>query len=903
MSKDIPEILHEIPVFTQDAVDIPFVEFTLRNGLRLVIHEDHKAPIVAVNVWYHVGSKNEKPGKSGFAHLFEHLMFNGSEHFNDDYFQALLGIGATDLNGTTNHDRTNYFQNVPTAALDQVLWLESDRMGHLLGALDQAKLDEQRGVVLNEKRQRENVPYGCEQEIIVQEMYPNGHPYSWTVIGSEKDIEGATVEDCQQWFRSFYGAANATLVIAGDVDPKDILERVTKYFGDIPSGPPIIRPMVNVPRRQEDTRTNYQDRVPEARVVMVWNTPRLASREDALLNLAAAVLAGGKNSRLYKSLVYDRRLASSVSAYQWSKEIASNFIIEANARPGESISMIEEEIVCILQEFLETGPTQEELHRVRAQYFSGFIKGLERIGGFGGKSDVLASSTVYGGSPDSYKVYNNHIAAATAEDVRDACRLWLSQGKFTLTCDPLQEFITSGADADRSRIPDLQEVKAGVFPEVQRSRLENGLEIVLAQRPGAPTVIVEALLHAGFANDDDKSGLASLSMSMLDEGTRSMNSLEINEQLQLLGASLRCAASLDHAYVRLSTLKQSLTQSLLLFSEVLVHPTFPQEELERLKKEHLAAIQREQASPMPMALRVVPKLLYGTGHRYAQPLTGTGYADSLDKISREDVLTFYHDWIRPNNAQLIVAGDLTMEKTKEIIGDTLRAWEPGPVPVNPRPATVNGPSDTLYLLDRPGSLQSIVIGAYLIDAYDDASAIATEHMNDILGGQFISRINLNLREDKHWTYGARSLILDTLGQRPFLCYASVQIDKTVDSIHEIRKEFNDFVQERPATQGEFDKNQKNAIMALPGQWETNASVADSLSSLVKLKLPDNYYQTYPDKLRSLSLAEVHEISHKLVRPAMLNWFVVGDREKVWPSLRKAGFDQIVHIDTQGNEIQ
>jgi predicted Zn-dependent peptidase len=451
-------------------------------------------------------------------------------------------------------------------------------------------------------------------------------------------------------------------------------------------------------------------------------------------------------------------------------------------------------------------------------------------------------------------------------------------------------------------MPELQEVKPGRFPEVQRSQLENGLQIILAPRPGAPTVVVEALLNAGFANDGEKSGLASLTMAMLDEGTRSMNALEINEQLQLLGASLRCAAGLDRAYVRLSTLKQSLTQSLLLFGEILVHPTFPPDELERLKKEHLAAIQREQSNPMPMALRVVPQLLYGVGHRYAQPLTGTGYAHSLDRISREDVLTFYENWIRPNNAKLIITGDLTMQEAKDLIENSLHEWISASVPINPEPEAVQGTSDTLYLLDRPESLQSMVIGAYLIDAYRESTAIATEHMNDVLGGQFISRINLNLREDKHWTYGARSLILETKGQRPFLTYASVQIDKTVDSIHEIRKEFSEFIQDRPVTQAEFDKNQKNAILALPGQWETNAAVADSLAAIVKLGLPDDYFQYYPELLQRLSLREVHEISQDIVRPDALNWVIVGDREKIWPSLVNAGFRKIVHIDAEGKAV-
>lgn len=889
-----------VPVFSHTDIDIPFVSYTMPNGLRLVVHEDHKAPIVAINVWYHVGSKNERPGKSGFAHLFEHLMFNGSTHFNDDYFQALLAIGATDLNGTTNNDRTNYFQNVPTAALDQVLWLESDRMGHLLGALDQEKLDEQRGVVQNEKRQRENVPYGREQEIIVSEMFPKGHPYSWTVIGSMEDITGATLEDCREWFKSFYGAANAVLVISGDVDPQDVYQRVLKYFGEIPPGPAIARPKINIPHRVHQTRSEYQDRVPEARIVMAWNTPQLGTREDALLSLAASVLSRGKNSRLYKDLVYRKKIASSVSAYHWAKEISGNFLIEANAKPGESIAEIESVINDILLEFLEHGPTEEELQRVRALYFSGFIKGLERIGGFGGKSDILASSMVYGGTPDAYKKYNTYIATAVAEEIRDCCRKWLSKGRFTLTCHPLADYAAVGEGADRSQIPGLTTVQAGSFPQVQRARLENGLEIILAQRKGVPTVVVEAVIQTGFSYDGDKPGLTSLAMSMLDEGTRSMHALEISAQLELLGASLHCAAGLDHAFVRLSTLRQSLVQGMALFGEVLIHPVFPQGELDRLKKEHYASIQREKVNPMPMALRVVPKLLYGKGHRYAQPLTGTGYETALAGITRDDLISWYEKWIRPNNAELVVVGDLSMDEVMHMVSGILHDWQPSPVPALPLSGEISMQSNTLYLLDRPESLQSIVIGGYLIEPYNERTSIATEHMNDILGGQFISRINMNLREDKHWTYGARSFILDTKSMRPFLTYASVQMDKTLESIQEIRKEFHKFVTDNPVSKEEFVKNQNNAILALPGQWETNAAVADSLSTLIKLGLPDDYFQAYSERLRALSLEEVHMVSRSLVRADAINWFVVGDRDKILPQLHEADFSEIVLIDGEGN---
>jgi predicted Zn-dependent peptidase len=408
--------------FSPDDIDIPFTRYVLPNGLVLLVHEDHKAPIVAVNVWYHVGSKDEKPGKSGFAHLFEHLMFNGSEHFNDDYFQALDRMGATDRNGTTNSDRTNYFQNVPVGALDQILWLESDRMGHLLGAIDQAKLDEQRGVVQNEKRQGENQPYGRQYNLLTKAMYPEGHPYSWTVIGEMEDLNAASLEDVYEWFKNYYGTANAVLSIAGDVEPEAVYKKVLKYFGDIPSGPTLARHEVNIPIRHTDTRQTYQDRVPEPRIVMAWNTPQSGSREDAYLDLAASVLSSGKNARLYKKLIYEDQTASSVSAYQYGREIAGNFYVQANVKPGKSVEEVEKTLVAVLEDFIANGPTPEELARAKSSYFAGFIKGIERIGGFGGKSDILASNAVYFGDPEFYKTRMQWIADARPEDVQRAAR-------------------------------------------------------------------------------------------------------------------------------------------------------------------------------------------------------------------------------------------------------------------------------------------------------------------------------------------------------------------------------------------------------------------------------------------------------------------------------------------------
>ena len=368
-------------------LDIPYQKFVLANGLTVIVHEDHKAPIVAVNVWYHVGSKNETPGKTGFAHLFEHLMFGGSEHAKGRYIDAMERIGATALNGTTGEDRTNYFENVPTSALDYTLWMESDRMGHLLGSLDQRTLDLQRGVVQNEKRQDENGPYGIVEELITKNTYPAGHPYSWTVIGEMADLDAASMKDVRQWFKTYYGPSNVVLVLAGDIDAKTAREKVEKYFGDIPPGPPVARQRVWIAKMTGTHRQVAQDRVPQARLHKVWNIPQYGSADADYLKLVGDCLSWGKTSRLYKRLVYDDQIATSVSASASANEIGGQFYLTATASPGKDLAVVEKEADEELARFLKDGPTADELQRAKTRYEAVLIRGMERIGGFGGKAD------------------------------------------------------------------------------------------------------------------------------------------------------------------------------------------------------------------------------------------------------------------------------------------------------------------------------------------------------------------------------------------------------------------------------------------------------------------------------------------------------------------------------------
>jgi zinc protease len=882
--------------------DVAFQKYVLGNGLTLIVHEDHKAPIAAVNVWYHVGSKNEKPGKTGFAHLFEHLMFNGSENFDDDYFKVLEKIGATDLNGTTNEDRTNYFQNVPVSALDTVLWMESDRMGHLLGALTQAKLDEQRGVVQNEKRQGENEPYGRVEELIQTAVYPKGHPYSWTVIGSMEDLTAASLDDVKEWFKTYYGPQNAVLVVAGDVKADDVKARVEKYFGDIPPGPPVARQDVWVAKRTGAHRQTLEDRVPQARIYEVWNTPQWGAPDDDYLDLVARVLTSGKSSRLYKRLVYDDQIATDVRAYQGSSEIGSNFMIQATARPGGDLAAVEKAIDEELARLLRDGPTAEEVERAKTDRLAGFVRGVERIGGFGGKSDVLAQSQVWGGRPDFYRTRLERVKAAGLGEVAEAAKRWLSDGVYVLEVHPFPELAAGTGGADRTSRPVPGASPEAHLPAFRRATLPNGLKLIVAERHDVPVVRMDLLVDAGYASDQFAvPGTAKLAGDMMDEGTKTRTALQISDELQRLGAQLRTGSSLDATSVTLSALKSNLDPSLALFADVVLNPSFPAPDLDRLKKQQLAAIQQESVQPFGMALRVLPKFIYGAGHAYALPLTGSGYRTSVEKIGRDDVVRWHSTWFKPGNATLIVVGDTTLGEIRPKLEAAFAGWPGGSVPKkNVAPVEVKAP-EAIYVYDRPGALQSTILCGHAAPPRANPEEIAQEVMNTVLGGQFISRVNMNLREDKHWSYGAGTLFWDARGPRPFLAYAPVQTDKTKESVRELLKEMRGIQGEHPVTADELKSAQDSITLSLPGRWETSQAVIGSIADIVTFGFDDRYFDGYAGKVRATSLADVAAAA-RVVQPDKLVWVIAGDRAKIEPGLRELGLGPVKAIDGDGNVL-
>ena len=885
------------------AIDIPYERHVLPNGLTLLIHEDHKAPIVAVNVWYHVGSKNERPGRTGFAHLFEHLMFNGSENYDKDFQFALDQAGATDVNGTTNEDRTNYFQNVPVNALDMVLWLESDRMGHLLGAVTQAKLDVQRGVVQNEKREGENEPYGRVWEFLNPRLYPANHPYSWSVIGSMEDLGAARLEDVKEWFQTHYGAANAVLVVAGDVTPAAVKEKVERYFGDIPPGPPVTRQETWIAKRTGSQRGIMQDRVPQARIYKVWNIPQWDVPDGDYLTLLGHVLTTGKSSRLYQRLVYDQQIATDVAAFTDLREIGGLFVIQASARPGGDLAAVEKAIDQELARLLAAGPTPAELQRVKTLYRAGFVRGVERIGGFGGKSDVLAQGAIFAGDPDFYQGRLRRIAAATAAQVRGAGTRWLADGVYTLEVLPFGEHRTATAGADRSSLPEPGTPPEAKFPELERATLSNGLKILLARRTSIPQVQFDLLLDAGYAADQfGVPGTASLAMAMLDEGTRTRGSVQISDELAALGANLTAGSSLDVSAVSLDALSERLDASLALYADVILNPSFPRADFERLKRQRLAQIQREKAQPVGMALRVFPRLLYGQGHAYANPWTGSGTEESTARISREDLIRFHRTWFRPNHATMLVVGATTMAEIRPRLERLFAGWTPGEVPRKNIGRVEQPARPTVYLMDRPDAIQSLILVGNLAPPKANPNEPAIETMNTVLGGTFTSRINLNLREDKHWSYGAFTFFRDARGQRPFVVYAPVQADKTREAMVELSKELGGIVGDRPATAEELARAIASLTLTLPGGWETMGAVAATMADIVSYGLDDRYYDSYAERVRSQTVESVSAAARETVQPDRLVWVVVGDRSKIEASIRQLNLGEIRLIDADGNPI-
>lgn len=893
---------------------INYTEFKLKNGLRVILHEDHSTPIVGVNLWYHVGSKNEVPGKTGYAHLFEHMMFQGSKNYDDDFFKPIQEAGGT-LNGSTNADRTNYFEVVPSNFLELALFMEADRMGGLLEVLNEAKLANQRDVVKNEKRQNyDNQPYGLIGAKINETLYPADHPYHWLTIGSLDDLTKASRDDIAAFFRTYYTPRNASLAISGDFNPVEARRFVEKHFGKIPGGPVVKRPNPPQPRLTESKEIVMQDRVALPRLYLVWPTTPAYDKDEPATDALANILGGGKSSRLYKTLVYDRQVAQNVFANNGSQEIAGRFQIVATARPGKKLEELESAINEEVEKIKNEGPTSEEVERSYNATEASLIFGMQTVGG---KNDQLNQYATFVGKPGYFQQDLARYRRVTADDIKRAANTYLIEHRLKATVLPGEKqkskespagsppivAKSSAAESSKWKLPIAKADPKLTLPGIQRRQLSNGLEVVIVEHHEVPVVTMNLVIKAGSAADpQNRAGLASLTADLLDEGTKKRSALEISNAVTDIGARLGTSADWDSSSTSLTTLTRHLDKALDIYADVVTNPAFSEDELKRARVARVTAIKQQKDSAAAIANIVYASILYGRNHPYGHPAIGDD--DSLNAVKAVDLRSFYESFYRPNNSTLIVVGDV---KPATLIPQLERAfggWTKGEVPVVEIPSAQNREQAGLYIVDRPGSAQSVINIGQVGVARSTPDYFPLLVLNTMLGGQFVSRINLNLREDKGYTYGARSSFDYRRGAGPFLASAPVATKDTKESVAELMKELRGIRGEIPMTGKELEYSKQAIIRGYPRGFETPNQIANRLSDVVIYDLPDDYFNSYIQKVQAVTLDDVQRVANRYLDPAKMAILVVGDRKVIEPGLRslESVGTRVTFVDMDGKPV-
>jgi zinc protease len=905
------------------AAAIPRLEhttFTLSNGLKVIFSQDKRLPMVAVNLWYHVGPANEIPGRTGFAHLFEHMMFQGSKNVAaDTHFKLLEAAGASDINGTTNFDRTNYFETVPSNQLELALWIESDRMGYLLDVLDEKALANQRDVVRNERRQSlENQPYGVPDEALYQALYPAGHPYHGVVIGSHADLAAAQLGDVQQFFRQYYTPNNASLAIVGDFEPGAARKLVEKYFGSLKKGPDVPRITATTPPITAEKRLTVTDTVKLPRVYVAWLTPAIYKPGDADADLAAEILGGGKSSRLYKTLVYDKQIAQAVTATQESLILGSKFTIEATAKPGHTSEELEAAINEELRRFADTGPDASELERARNTIETRIITGLETLGGFGGKADRLNSYEHYLGTPDYLRQDIERYRTASAQTIKAFATQYLQPtrrvvlfaipGEKKLAGDPpaAQTPPAGGAqsvNADepwRKEMPRPGSVRSAQYPTPEEFSLPSGLKVILSERSELPVVSASLVFARGSgANPADMPGLANFTAGMLDEGTKTRDALQIADEVARLGASLATGSTMDSIQISVTSLAAQFPRTLELVADVTLNPTFPQEEVERQRSTRLANLLAQKSNPSQIASRVMATALYGPAHPYGYLDLGTEASNKA--LTRDAMVDFWKRHIVPGNAALVVVGAISRKQLEAITAKAFAGWTGKPAPANTLP-DARGTRAKLVIVDVPGAAQTQVRVASVGVPRSTPDFEALEVMNALLGGLFTSRINLNLREDKGYTYGAFSTFVFRHEAGPFYAGAGVRTDATAPSVTEIYNEIRK-MKDVEVTLDELTLGKDSLVRSMPGRFETTAQTVDSFRTLFVYNLGLDYYPKYIERIGTLDAAAVHTAASRHLVPDRMLVVAVGDRQKIEGELMKLNLGAMEVRDTEGNVVK
>lgn len=899
-----------------DAVSIPYEKFTLANGLTVLVHTDRKAPIVGVTTYYRVGSKHEPKGKTGFAHLYEHLFFGGSENV-PNFDIPLEAAGSTATNGSTWYDRTNYVETVPTGALDRALMMEADRMGHLLGAVTQDKLDKQRGVVQNEKRQGDNQPYGLMDYALNEGLFPVGHPYRHSTIGSMADLDAATLADVRAWFHDHYGPNNVVLALAGDIDAAAARPLVEKWFGDIPPGPPVSPVAAGPVTLPAPKSRDMADQVPTLRLTRSWTGPGLNDSDGPALAVGMDILGGLASSRLDNALVRGSELAVAVTAANQQFEAVSQLQATMDVKPGVERATAEAAFDAVIARLVAEGPSEDEVRRAATRLASAQIGALEQVGGFSGKGATLAEGQLYSGDPEKFKADLRAIAALTPARVQAALAKWLGRPAFALAIVPgprtergdqmggwgdegtappppkdARKPVPAVKPGPKQAIPPIAPVGELAFPALERTTLSNGIPVTLARRTAVPKVLVSITFDAGTAADRlDAPGTQGTMLALLDDGTATRDATQIAEEQERLGASIGAQAGLDASTVTLDALTTNLAPSLALLADLVRQPAFRPADVARVKGQRLAELAQAEASPGALAYRTMAPLLFGPAHPYGLPADGLGTAAALSALTPAALSAAHDRWLRPDLARIVVVGDITMAELTPLLEQAFGSWA---APATPPPAKqldlpVPAPTPRIVVVDRPNSPQSYILAGRVLPLTGrDPDKEVLDLANEVLGNGFLSRLNLDLREDKGWSYGVRSAVPAYRGPRSFTVAAPVQADRTGDAIRLLLADIKAFPAAKPVTPAELARVTDGNIRGLPNRYETNAQVLQAVLLNQRLGRPDDYVSTLPARYRAVTGPALDAAARQWLGADRLTIVVVGERKTVAPQLAGLG---------------
>ncbi len=913
------------PASTADIPRVPFEKITLSNGLEVILSENPRLPMVAVNLWYHVGPANEEPGRTGFAHLFEHMMFQSSKHVPEDsHFRLLEAAGASNLNGTTDFDRTNYFETVPANQLELALWLESDRMGYLLEKVDQAALSNQQDVVRNERRQSvENRPYGLAQETLVQSLFPQGHPYYGNVIGSHEDIQAVKLDDVNRFFRQYYAPNNASLAIVGDFDPAQAKKLVEKYFGTLKGGQAVPPVEADTPRIASERRRVVPARVELPRVYMAWLSPPIFEPGDADADIAASILGSGRSSRLYRKLVYEKQIAQDVSVRQESLILGSIFRIQATARPGHTAEELEQAIDEELAALKMQAPEPREVERSRNTIETAIIGGLERLGGFGGVADRLNSYNHYLGTPDYLEKDIERYRSVTPASVQAFAREYLAESARAVvyavpgepetapaaqvpTQAPAPDTAAAAQDGGgqsinedepwRFDMPQPGAARTLQLPTPASATLPNGLTLILNERGGVPIVAANLVLRTGSdANPLDKVGLASFVGAMLDEGTTTRDALQIADEVAFLGATLTTGSTMDATTVRSRSLRKNFDATLSLMADVVLRPSFPAEEIERQRASRLGQLVQRRDNPGQVAAEVMAVALYGPRHPYGYTEIGT--ESSTKAVMRDDMVAFWQQHFVPGNAALVVAGNISMSELRGLAEEAFWSWT-GDAPTRAELGDADTTTARVIIVDKPGTPQTQLRVAGIGAARSSPDFRALQVMNTALGGLFSSRINMNLREQHGYSYGAYSAFVFRRGAGPFLVSGGVRTDVTAPAVTEVFKEIAGMIEE-PIPEEELQKAKDSMANSLPGAFETSRNAVNNFSNIFVYDLGLDYYTRYARQVNAVTAEQALDVARRYLVPERLVVIAVGDRAAIEEDLRNLSLGTVEFWDAEG----